>query len=395
MKWIVTIVFLFCASSFLLSQTTLVGWDFEDSNTTADYGTDGSGNSPNNLSQTISANAGATTFWDSGTPGIAFSTNSWASGDFLVFTVNTTNFTDLAVSFDIRASTNNQGPRDFKLAYSVNGSGGPFTDGPSFTVTTSYSSKSFSLPTDLEQEGNVAIRLQCTSNTSTNGGTINANAGRLLIDNIEVTSSLDDPLPVELSSFSAIAGDGHVTLHWATESEINNLQFDILRAPEQQGDYVLIGSREGQFNTNQRTEYTFTDDNVANGTTYWYKLEDVDINGVRTEHGPISATPGLPEDVVADQFKLLQNYPNPFNPVTTLQVYVPGNAGATSSVNVEIYNLLGQKVKTLFEGNLPAGLHPLTWRGDSDRGAAVPGGIYFAVLRAGAFQDHLKLALLK
>jgi len=247
----------------------------------------------------------------------------------------------------------------------------------------------------LEQEGNVAIRLQCTSNTSTNGGTINANAGRLLIDNLEVTSSLDDPLPVELSSFSAIAGDGHVTLHWATESEINNLQFDILRAPEQQGDYVLIGSREGQFNTNQRTEYTFTDDNVANGTTYWYKLEDVDINGVRTEHGPISATPGLPEDVVADQFKLLQNYPNPFNPVTTLQVYVPGNLSATSSVKVEIYNLLGQKVITLFDGNLAAGLHPLTWNGDSDRGAAVAGGIYFAILRAGTFQDHIKLALLK
>ncbi len=224
----------------------------------------------------------------------------------------------------------------------------------------------------------------------------NANDHGLAIDNVSITAwPEDNGLPVELSAFTAVAGDGHVTLHWATESEINNMQFDILRAPEQQGEYVLIGSREGQFNTNQRTEYTFTDDNVVNGTTYWYKLEDVDINGLRTEHGPISATPGLPEDVVADQFKLLQNYPNPFNPVTTLQVYVPGNAGATSSVKVEIYNLLGQKVITLFDGNLAAGLHPLTWNGDSDRGAAVAGGIYFAILRAGTFQDHIKLALLK
>lgn len=211
----------------------------------------------------------------------------------------------------------------------------------------------------------------------------------------------DISLPVDLISFEALAGMEAVTLKWATASEVNNLGFEVYRAGEESGEYLLIASYEndpalaGQLNTNIETRYEYVDNTVEPRATYWYKLTDVSLTGLRIEHGPISATPGLPEGVVADQFKLLQNYPNPFNPATTLQVYVPGNAGATSSVTVEIYNLLGQKVKTLFEGNLPAGLHPLTWRGDSDRGAAVPGGIYFAVLRAGAFQDHLKLALLK
>jgi hypothetical protein len=167
------------------------------------------------------------------------------------------------------------------------------------------------------------------------------------------------------------------------------MQFDILRALDSNEEYLMIGSVEGQFNTNQRTEYTFTDDAVANGTTYWYKLVDVDLNGVRTEHGPIFATPGLPNVLIPDQFKLYQNYPNPFNPSTTLQLYVPGNLSEQSSVKVEIYNVVGQKVRTLFDGNMPAGVHALTWNGNSDRGLAVPGGIYFAVLSAGTFQDNI------
>lgn len=214
-------------------------------------------------------------------------------------------------------------------------------------------------------------------------------------------TSGDISLPVDLVSFEALAGMEAVTLKWATASEVNNLGFEVYRAGEESGEYLLIASYEtdpalaGQLNTNIETRYEYVDNAVEPRATYWYKLTDVSLTGLRTEHGPISATPGLPEDVVADQFKLLQNYPNPFNPVTTLQVYVPGNLSATSSVKVEIYNLLGQKVITLFDGNLAAGLHPLTWNGDSDRGAAVAGGIYFAILRAGTFQDHIKLALLK
>jgi flagellar hook assembly protein FlgD len=121
----------------------------------------------------------------------------------------------------------------------------------------------------------------------------------------------------------------------------------------------------------------------------------VDLNGVRTEHGPIFATPGLSDGLTPGQFKLYQNYPNPFNPSTTLQLYVPANSDKQSSVKVEIYNVVGQKVRTLFDGNLSAGVHALTWNGESDQGFAVPGGIYFAVLSAGTYTDNIKLVLLK
>lgn len=391
MKWMLTIVFLLFASGFLLSQTTLVGWDFEDQNSTADFGTDGSGLTPNNLGQTISPNAGAAVTYpnNSGNPGRAFTTDDWASGEFLVFTVNTTNFTDLTVTFDIESAP--RGPRDFKLSYST---GGAFSDVTTFTSTTSYAGHNIALPAAAEQKSNVSIRVECTSNAGANGRPINANS-IFSIDNLQVISALDTPLPVELSSFSALAGDGEVILNWVTESEVNNMQFDILRALDSSEEYLMIGSVEGQFNTNQRTEYSFTDDAVANGTTYWYKLVDVDLNGVRTEHGPIFATPGLPDGLTPDQFKLYQNYPNPFNPSTTLQLYVPGNLSELSSVKVEIYNVVGQKVRTLFDGNMSAGVHALTWNGNSDSGLAVPGGIYFAVLSTAAFQDNIKLVLLK
>jgi hypothetical protein len=391
MKWMVTIVFLFFASGFLLSQTILVGWDFEDQNSTADFGTDGTGNTPNNLGQTISPNTGATVTYETGTPGLAFTTENWAQGRFLAFTVNTSNFTGLNVTFDIR-SNHNRGPRDFKLSYSTDGT--TFIDAGTFTLTTNFAGKDISLPVGAAQQSTVTIRLECTSNISVNGSTIQSNR-TLSIDNLQVISALDTPLPVELSSFSAVSGDGEVTLNWVTESEVNNMQFDILRALNSDGEYLMIGTVEGQFNTNQRTEYTFTDDAVANGTTYWYILADVDLNGVRTEHGPIFATPGLSDGLTPGQFKLYQNYPNPFNPSTTLQLYVPANSDKQSSVKVEIYNVVGQKVRTLFDGNLSAGVHALTWNGESDQGFAVPGGIYFAVLSAGTYTDNIKLVLLK
>lgn len=202
-------------------------------------------------------------------------------------------------------------------------------------------------------------------------------------------------LPVQLSSFSAIPGDKEVTLNWVTESEVNNMQFDVLRADERDGDYILIGSREGQYNTNQRTEYTFTDNAVDNGNTYWYKLEDVDLNGVRTTHGPISATPGLPDAAIPNNFKLYQNFPNPFNPQTTLEVFISGNQEQSANIVVEIFNVLGQKVKTVYDGNLQSGTHQFTWSGDNEAGAAVPGGIYYAVLTAGSVRNTIKMVLLK
>ena len=93
-----------------------------------------------------------------------------------------------------------------------------------------------------------------------------------------------------------------------------------------------------------------------------------------------------PVTELPDRFTLLQNYPNPFNPSTTIRYSLPEQ----SDVLIEIYNILGQTVATLFDGNQQAGYHTITWQADD-----YPSGVYFARLEAGARLENIKMVLLK
>lgn len=90
-------------------------------------------------------------------------------------------------------------------------------------------------------------------------------------------------------------------------------------------------------------------------------------------------------------YKLHQNYPNPFNPETTIQ-YEIANKG---QVTLHIYNLMGQRVRTLVDKVQPAGNFVVRWDGTSDRGLKVASGIYFYRFKSGDFTKKHKMLLLK
>ena len=96
------------------------------------------------------------------------------------------------------------------------------------------------------------------------------------------------------------------------------------------------------------------------------------------------------EALVPKSIELYQNYPNPFNPTTI----IPYSIDRTTEVNISVFNLLGQKVRTLFSGVQFQGLYRIRWDGTDDSGKAVPSGIYFCRLDAGAFSRVKKLILL-
>jgi hypothetical protein len=91
------------------------------------------------------------------------------------------------------------------------------------------------------------------------------------------------------------------------------------------------------------------------------------------------------------EFALYQNQPNPFNPETMISYFL----SAGSRVNLSIYNVLGQRVRTLLDTYQEAGTHSLTWDGRSDDGMQLPSGIYFYRMQAGTFQETKKMALMK
>lgn len=91
-------------------------------------------------------------------------------------------------------------------------------------------------------------------------------------------------------------------------------------------------------------------------------------------------------EILPSSITLLQNYPNPFNPSTTIEFTLPKSEYAELS----IFNLLGQKTATLFEGNLNGGHHKFKWFAQSQ-----PGGIYFYQLKTESFVTTRRLTLVK
>jgi hypothetical protein len=85
------------------------------------------------------------------------------------------------------------------------------------------------------------------------------------------------------------------------------------------------------------------------------------------------------------------NYPNPFNPETTVSFSLKNS----SKVSVDIYNILGQKVKTLVNDQLNAGNHSYRWNGKDDSGHSVSSGIYFYKMNAGSYTATAKMVLMK
>ena len=104
-----------------------------------------------------------------------------------------------------------------------------------------------------------------------------------------------EPTLINLSSFSAHAHDREIILKWSTGTEIDNAGFNLYRATAEDGEYDKINNAliTAEGSSTQGAFYQFIDTGVQNRKTYYYKLEDIDLSGKSTMHGPVSATPRL------------------------------------------------------------------------------------------------------
>ncbi len=195
------------------------------------------------------------------------------------------------------------------------------------------------------------------------------------------------PLPVELTSFTALNHGNSIILHWSTASEKNNFGFDVER---RQVDEHLDGSvspwRKISFVTGFGTsnishEYSFMDPKLSAGH-YAYRLKQVDNSGVFKYSMETEVEISVPRELA-----LSQNYPNPFNPSTTISFTLAED----SRVSLKIFDMLGHEVATLVNENLQAGIqHNVLF--DASRLAS---GLYFYRLEAGRNTLVKKLMLVK
>ncbi len=192
------------------------------------------------------------------------------------------------------------------------------------------------------------------------------------------------PLPVELTSFSAVVVGSNVKLIWNTATEVNNYGFEIEREVGNRQSAVskweMIGFVEGHGNSNSPKEYSFIDDKVVSGK-YSYRLKQIDNDGA-FEYSKI-----IEIDVDApSKFELSQNYPNPFNPSTTIKFSLP----VTSNVKLSVFNILGEEVKILVNEAIEAGVHIINFNASQ-----LSSGMYIYRIQAGNFVEIKKMVFLK
>jgi len=115
-----------------------------------------------------------------------------------------------------------------------------------------------------------------------------------VVELVAVTFS-NHPTAVTLAAFRATPGAGKVLVTWETASELDNLGFNLYRSDAPDGNYVRLNSvlvPSQAPGMPKGATYTWTDRGVVPGTTYYYKLQAVDIRGGYTLHGPVWAVPG-------------------------------------------------------------------------------------------------------
>jgi len=163
--------------------------------------------------------------------------------------------------------------------------------------------------------------------------------------------------------------NGEKKMDWCTDIVYNFVAFNI-----HTGHEIVLLPEDG---TKRIRSHCFT----SNGDKMCYILEDendqrnhgIYILDLPPElHMPTSVGERMPVD-----FRLTSNYPNPFNPMTTIEFALP-EAGFA---NLVIYNIMGQKVRSLVSEYMTPGLHSVVWNGCDDRGLPVSSGVYVMKLR--------------
>ena len=178
----------------------------------------------------------------------------------------------------------------------------------------------------------------------------------------------------------------------AERAEVGLLGDATFLAFEEEGVIVIsegIEAGEGTGGDGALAHLRFRPQGEATGVTL-----EIDVGMALTPEGrfvPLRLPEAQRLEVPPRAFRLQQNVPNPFNPVTAIAFELPEEV----HVQLEVYNLVGQRLRTLVGEVRPAGRYDVSWDGQDDMGRNVSSGIYFYRLTAGQFRATRRMMLLR
>jgi hypothetical protein len=194
------------------------------------------------------------------------------------------------------------------------------------------------------------------------------------------STTIADPLPVEIASISGTVQGTKALLTWWTATEVNNSGWEVER--KKIADWMKIGFVTGSGTSTGPKQYSFVDKDVSPGR-YSYRLKQIDRNGSYKYSQELQVEVGE----APKSFSLSQNYPNPFNPTTTIEFTLPNDGFVT----LKIYDLTGREAATLFEGRAVAGqIHQAMFNATN-----FASGIYVSRLQYQGHQLTRKIVLLR
>ncbi len=202
--------------------------------------------------------------------------------------------------------------------------------------------------------------------------------------------SEDNLIPTAPTSLAATVETNQIALTWDESPDEDFNYFSIRR-----GESVDFNASSAASEVGTTTDPSYVDATIEGGKVYFYRVVAFDFNENQGELSDVVSADvtSISESGLAlpESYALYQNYPNPFNPSTTIKFDLPEQA----NVSILIYNILGSKVRTLYNGARVAGSHQVVWDGMNDQGVRVTTGLYIYTIRAGSFFESKKMTLTK
>ncbi len=186
-----------------------------------------------------------------------------------------------------------------------------------------------------------------------------------------------DPYTSVISYFNAKQQRDKILIEWNTSEEKGNYGFELQKRMNNEEEWMFTSFIAAYGNPGS---YKYYDDGEISDTIY-YRLKQINIDGSSRIVQPVFVSL-LP----ADEPVLYANYPNPFNASTIISFDIP----ETGEAELSVFNILGEKIKTLAEGTMEQGYHKITFDAED-----IPAGVYFYRLVTTGFAETKKLTLLK
>ena len=152
-------------------------------------------------------------------------------------------------------------------------------------------------------------------------------------------------------------------------------------APSTESEHGIRLVFFGNGNSSSIKEYSYSDNNLyEGGSNFPYRLKQIDNDG-QFEYSDM-----VEVEIIPNMFELSQNYPNPFNPRTTINFSLP----VQTQLKINIYNMLGELVKTFSEGMYEAGYYNISFDA-----AGLSSGTYIYRLESNNFTETKKMILIR